>query len=247
MAKTVPGGATMNRVEIMKTVAEEVSKCQRCNLHHTRKRSVPGEGPVDAQVMLIGEGPGFYENEQGRPFVGQAGKFLGELLLKGGLKREEVFITNVVKCRPPENRDPAPDELAACGDYLQQQIDAINPRVIVTLGRFSMGRFFENAKISAIHGQAKWIGDRLIVAIYHPAAALHQPALKATLLNDFANLPRFLEQAAKAAQPKPVEPAKPPAVSIREPVSLFDIPVEPAIEDDNPPDDNTPATQLPLF
>jgi uracil-DNA glycosylase len=171
--------------------------------------------------------------------------FLGELLLKGGLKREEVFITNVVKCRPPENRDPAPDELAACGDYLQQQIDAINPRVIVTLGRFSMGRFFANAKISAIHGQAKWIGGRLIVAMYHPAAALHQPALKATLLNDFANLPRFLEQAAKAVQPKPSAPEKLPSETIREPVSLFDIPVEKTKEEDT--DDSTAATQLPLF
>jgi uracil-DNA glycosylase len=247
MANLFTGGATMNRVEIMQTVAEQVSTCQRCNLHHTRKRSVPGEGPVDAQVMLIGEGPGFYENEQGRPFVGQAGKFLGELLLKGGLKREEVFITNVVKCRPPENRDPAPEELAACGDYLQQQIDAINPRVIVTLGRFSMSRFFENAKISAIHGQAKWIGGRLIVAMYHPAAALHQPALKATLLNDFANLPRFLEQAAKAAQHKPAAPAKSTSETTREPLSLFDIPVEKAKEKDNLPDDSTAATQLPLF
>jgi uracil-DNA glycosylase len=236
----------VNPGEILQTVAEQVSTCQRCNLHHTRKCSVPGEGPVDAQAMLIGEGPGARENEQGRPFVGQAGKFLSELLLKGGLKREEVFITNVVKCRPPENRDPAPDELAACGDYLQQQIDAINPRVIVTLGRFSMGRFFPGAKISAIHGQAKWIDGRLIVAMYHPAAALHQPALKVTLLNDFAKLPRFLEQAAKAAQPKPaVLPAAPPTI-IREPLSLFDVQAEPIKEEDTPPDDSAPV-QLPLF
>jgi uracil-DNA glycosylase family 4 len=141
--------------EILRTVAEQVSDCQRCSLHHTRKKSVPGEGPASAQVMLIGEGPGFFENEQGRPFVGPAGKFLDELLQNAGLKRQDVFIGNVVKCRPPGNRDPEPEELAACGEYLQQQIDAINPRVIITLGRYSMGRFFPNAKISAVHGQAK--------------------------------------------------------------------------------------------
>jgi len=239
----------VNPEEILRTVAEQVSSCQRCNLHHNRKRAVPGEGPANAQVMLIGEGPGFHENEQGRPFVGQAGKFLDELLQSAGLKREEVFIANVVKCRPPGNRDPEPEELAACGEYLQQQIDAINPRIIVTLGRFSMARFFPNAKISYIHGQSKWIGGRLVVAMYHPAAALHNPALKTAIMTDFAKLPRFLEQASKADRSKPVG-AQPPQAealpAIAEPRSLFDLPVEAADEEDAPPASDSPK-QLPLF
>ena len=136
--------------------------------------------------MLIGEGPGYFENEQGRPFVGQAGKFLNELLANGGLKREDVFITNVVKCRPPENRDPQEVELAACASYLERQIEAINPLIILTLGRFSMARYFQTAKISAIHGRASWVGERLIVAMYHPAAGLHQPNLKADIMHDFS-------------------------------------------------------------
>ncbi len=136
--------------------------------------------------------PDFYENEQGKPFVGPAGHFLDELLSKAGLKRERVFIGNVVKCRPPGNRDPQPDELAACKPYLEAQIATINPGVIVTLGRFSMGYFIVNGKISAIHGRPVWVSDRLIVPMYHPAAALHQPALRDSIIADFASLPRFL-------------------------------------------------------
>jgi uracil-DNA glycosylase family 4 len=117
-------------------ISGEVSVCQRCMLHHSRKNAVPGEGPVDTEIMFIGEGPGFHENEQGRPFVGAAGKYLEELLTKINMKREDVFIGNVVKCRPPNNRDPLPDELAACSDYLERQIQVINPKVIVTLGRY---------------------------------------------------------------------------------------------------------------
>jgi DNA polymerase len=142
--------------------------------------------------MFIGEGPGFHENQQGRPFVGQAGKFLEELLAKAGLNREEVFITNVVKCRPPGNRDPQPDELEACSNYLNRQIELINPKIIVTLGRFSMAKFFGQVKISQIHGGMKKIDGRYVVAMYHPAAALHQPALKNTLLEDFSKLQGFL-------------------------------------------------------
>ena len=144
--------------EVLAEIAREVSVCTRCKLHHSRKRAVPGEGPANAQIMFIGEGPGFYENEQGRPFVGQAGKFLDELLQRAGLKRSEVFITNVVKCRPPGNRDPELDELQACGAYLERQIAAINPLVIVTLGRFSMARYFPTARISAVHGRPGWVG-----------------------------------------------------------------------------------------
>jgi DNA polymerase len=146
--------------------------------------------------MFIGEGPGFHENEQGRPFVGAAGKLLDELLTGIGMKRADVFITNVVKCRPPGNRDPLPEELETCGDYLERQIQAMNPKVIVTLGRFSMARFLPNAKISEVHGQAMHIRGRLIVAMYHPAAALHQGSLKPVLERDFALLPELIAKSA---------------------------------------------------
>lgn len=190
--------------KIMQQVAAEVSECTRCMLHHSRKRAVPGEGPVDAQIMFIGEGPGFHENEQGRPFVGAAGKFLEELLASIGMSREQVFIGNVVKCRPPNNRDPLPDELAACSGYLDRQILAINPKVIVTLGRYSMGRYLPNAKISAVHGQSYHIKGRLIVPMFHPAAALHQPSLKPSVARDFANLPEIIASASTLA-PTPEE------------------------------------------
>jgi len=187
----------MDKNELLSDIAKQISVCKNCELHSSRKLSVPGEGPIESRIMLIGEGPGFHENQQGRPFVGAAGKFLEELLEKAGLKRNEVFITNVVKCRPPGNRDPQEDELVACSQYLDRQIKIIEPDVIVTLGRFSMAKFFGNVKISQVHGQAKMIDGRLIVAMFHPAAALHQPALKSTLLSDFAKLPDFLNQITK--------------------------------------------------
>jgi DNA polymerase len=174
-------------------------------LHHSRKNAVPGEGPANAAIMFIGEGPGFHENEQGRPFVGAAGKLLDELLAKIGMKRAEVFIANVVKCRPPNNRDPLPDELDACGEYLERQIQAINPRVIVTLGRYSMARFMPNARISEVHGQAARIRGRLIVPMYHPAAALHQGSLRPALERDFALLPGLIARAAEAPEIQKVE------------------------------------------
>jgi len=202
----------MNPADILEDIAQQVKVCEKCALFHSRKNGVPGEGPADAQIMLIGEGPGFYENEQGRPFVGAAGKFLEELLAKVNLKREQVFIANVVKCRPPGNRDPLPEELAACGDYLERQIQAINPRIVVTLGRYSMARFMPNARISDVHGQSAWVRGRLIVPMYHPAAALHQPSLRPALEKDFARLPDYVKAAklaAKAAQPEPEEAPKP--------------------------------------
>src|SRR3970040_704035 len=145
--------------------------------------------------MFIGEGPGFYENEQGRPFVGAAGKFLDELLQRAHLQREKVFITNVVKCRPPGNRDPLPEELEACSWFLDRQIEAINPMVIVTPGLCSMTKFMGNVRISDIHGQSRWVNGRLVVAMFHPAAALHQPSLKNAVLDDFGRLPGYLTQA----------------------------------------------------
>lgn len=189
-------------------IALLVSKCQNCGLHHSRVKSVPGEGPEDAKIMFIGEGPGFHENEQGRPFVGQAGKFLDELLSVSGLIRETVFITNVVKCRPPGNRDPQPEELEACSKFLDRQIELINPEIIVTLGRFSMAKFFGQVKISQIHGAMRKIGQRYVVAMYHPAAALHQPALKSTLLDDFSKLKKYIHQVDSDREIKEVNPKK---------------------------------------
>jgi uracil-DNA glycosylase len=187
----------MNAIDVLLDVATQVSVCEKCALHFSRKIAVPGEGPANAEIMFIGEGPGFYENEQGRPFVGQAGKFLDELLETAGLKRENVFICNVVKCRPPSNRDPLPDELAACAGYLDKQIEAIDPCVIVTLGRYSMAKFLPNARISDVHGQARLVNGRLIVPMFHPAAALHQPSLKPQVIADFQLLPKALEQVKK--------------------------------------------------
>jgi uracil-DNA glycosylase family 4 len=215
--------------EILKNVAQEVSVCMNCDLHYSRKNAVPGEGPVSAEILFIGEGPGFHENEQGRPFVGAAGKYLEELLTNIGMKRSDVFITNVVKCRPPGNRDPLPAELAACSDYLERQIQAINPKVIVTLGRYSMARFLPNARIGDIHGQAMVIKGRLIVAMYHPAAALHQQSLKATIEYDFAHLPEMIAKARSGSsrnnytEEQPRETEESPAEEKKEPkqLSLF--------------------------
>ena len=185
----------MSAEETLAQIGKEVSTCQKCALYHSRKLAVPGEGPANAEIMLIGEGPGFHENEQGRPFVGAAGNFLNELLAEAGLKRTDVWIGNVVKCRPPGNRDPLPEELSACDEYLERQIAAINPKIVITLGRFSMGKYMPGAKISSVHGQMRRVGDRFVIAMFHPAAALHQAALKPAIVKDFAQLPKLLEQA----------------------------------------------------
>src|SRR5687768_15695503 len=193
----------MTAEETLVALAGEISVCTKCALHQERKKAVPGEGPAQAEIMFIGEGPGFHENEQGRPFVGAAGKFLDQLLAQAGVTRADVFIGNVVKCRPPGNRDPLPDELAACDPYLEAQIDAINPSIIVTLGRFSMNKFIPGVKISAVHGEMRKVGDRFVIPMFHPAAALHQAALKPAILADFAKLPEQLKEA-RAAQGRPV-------------------------------------------
>jgi DNA polymerase len=186
----------MDPVDVLQKVAKEVSTCTLCALQYSRKKAVPGEGPANARVLFIGEGPGFHENEQGRPFVGAAGKLLDELLTKMDMKRDEVFITNVVKCRPPNNRDPEPVEIEICTKtYLQRQLDAIQPKVIVTLGRYSMGLFLPDAKISRVHGQPFTVKGRLVVPMYHPAAALHQQSLRPALEKDFAGLPALIAKA----------------------------------------------------
>ena len=183
----------MKPEEILEEISVEVSTCTLCELHHSRNVAVPGEGPENSEIMFIGEGPGFHENEQGRPFVGAAGKFLEELLTKIDLSREQVFITNVVKCRPPGNRDPQPEEVETCTKtYLDRQIQAINPKVIVTLGRFSMNLLIPNTKISNVHGQSYKIKGRLVVPMYHPAAALHQGSLRSVIEEDFKKLPQLI-------------------------------------------------------
>jgi uracil-DNA glycosylase family 4 len=179
----------------LELISEEVRTCPKCELARTRTNAVPGTGNPNARVMLVGEGPGWHEDQQGLPFVGNAGKFLNELLGKAGLERKDVFITNVVKCRPPGNRDPLPDEIAACAPYLDRQIAQIDPDVIVTLGRFSMSKWFPGERISRIHGQPKKDGRRLIVPMYHPAAALHQASLRGAIEDDFAKLPKILAEA----------------------------------------------------
>jgi DNA polymerase len=184
-----------NAEDQLREIASEIVVCPLCELARTRTKAVPGEGDPNARIMLIGEGPGWHEDQQGRPFVGNAGKFLNELLAIAGLDRDRVFITNVVKCRPPGNRDPFPDEIAACAPYLERQIAAIDPEIVVTLGRFSMARWFPGERISKIHGQAKRDGKRLIVPMYHPAAALHQSALRGAIEEDFAKLPKLLAEA----------------------------------------------------
>ena len=197
----------MSAEETISEIAQQVAVCTKCVLHEARKKSVPGDGPANAEIMFIGEGPGFHENEQGHPFVGASGKFLEQLLAQADVTRADVFIANVVKCRPPGNRDPLPDELAACDAYLEAQIKAINPSIIVTLGRFSMNKFFPGAKISAAHGQMQKVGERFVIPMFHPAAALHQPALKPSILGDFAKLPSQLKEAREALG-KPAVPER---------------------------------------
>ena len=176
----------------LEQVAREVSVCTACALSRTRHKTVPGSGSPRADIMFIGEAPGYHEDQQGKPFVGPAGQFLDELLASIGLKREDVFIANVVKCRPPNNRDPQPDEIAACDHFLRRQIAAIKPKVVVTLGRFSMAKFFPGETISRIHGRARAQGGVTYFPLYHPAAALHQPALRKTIEEDFKKLPDLI-------------------------------------------------------
>jgi uracil-DNA glycosylase family 4 len=202
-------------------IAAEVRVCTRCRLHETRTRAVPGEGDPDTEVVFVGEGPGFNEDQQGRPFVGRAGDLLVRLLESIGWRRDDVFITNIVKCRPPENRDPEPDEVAACAPYLQRQLEALDPAVVVTLGRHSMGRFMPGARISQAHGTvrpadpATGARDATVFAMYHPAAALRTPAIERESFEDIARIPTVLvdsrtrRAAASTGEDAPAEPTAP--------------------------------------
>jgi uracil-DNA glycosylase len=180
-------------------VADEVRACTRCTLAARRTHAVPGEGNVLSDVLLVGEGPGAREDATGRPFVGPAGQLLDELLNAIGWMRGDVFITNVVKCRPPGNRDPEPAEIAACSGYLDRQELALDPAVVVTLGRHSLQRYLPGARIGAIHGSLRraYTGQH-VFPMYHPAAALHQASLRETLFHDMRGLPAALLTARRA-------------------------------------------------
>ena len=182
---------------------EQIADCPACVLAKTRTQTVPGSGPASAAVMCIGEAPGAREDERGLPFIGAAGRFLDELLAGIGMSREIVHIANVVKCRPPGNRDPAPEEMAACKAFLDRQIALVDPLLIVTLGRFSMARWFPGATISRIHGQPERFGDRLVMPMFHPAAALRRGDLRPVIEADFAQIPRLLEEARAARLERP--------------------------------------------
>ena len=170
----------------------EIADCPACVLAKTRSRTVPGSGPATCDLMFIGEAPGQREDELGLPFVGRSGQFLDELLLSIGRARIDVYVTNVVQCRPPANRDPNPDEMSACAGYLERQIALVAPRVIATLGRFSMAKWFPGERISQIHGRAVERDGRWIVPMYHPAAALRDGSLRAVMKQDFAQIPALL-------------------------------------------------------
>ena len=172
----------------LEQLAEQIHACKRCRLAEGRVRAVPGEGPEDADILFIGEAPGFNEDRQGRPFVGASGKLLEQLIASLGLTRKQVYIANVVKCRPPENRAPLPDEIEACRPYLDRQIELIQPKLVITLGRFSMARSFPGQSITQIHGQIKREGDVSIVPMFHPAAALRNPQWMVEMKQDFAQL-----------------------------------------------------------
>ena len=212
------------RADALEAIASEVRDCTRCRLAQGRTRAVPGEGSPDTEVVFVGEGPGQNEDRQGRPFVGRAGDLLQELLGMIGWRREDVFITNVVKCRPPDNRDPEPDEIAACRPFLARQLEILDPALLVTLGRFSLQTFMPGDRISRVHGTERPIdpstGARAATgyALYHPAAALRQAALKETMQRDMARVPEVLiraraERAPGAAAPEPrtTSPAPPEA------------------------------------
>src|SRR6478736_2807887 len=247
------------RQAALDAIADEVRTCTRCRLHEGRTKAVPGEGDPDTEVVFVGEGPGFNEDREGRPFVGRAGGMLVRLLGSIGWQREDVFITNVVKCRPPDNRDPQPDEIAACAPYLRRQLEVLDPAVIVTLGRYSMGTFMPGARISQAHGTVRPVdpatgaASATVFAMYHPAAALRTPAIERESYADIANVPGTLIAARARREttqvpapvlepgPAPEAAAAPEPTPTPEPEPELDAALAPSPT----PDDATP--QLTLF
>ena len=202
------------KLSALSQLCQQMLNCQKCALARNRGKVVPGEGAEDARVVFIGEAPGWHEDQQGRPFVGPAGQFLDQLLASVGLKRSAVYICNVVKCRPPENRDPLPGEIEACRQWLDGQLGLIKPKLIVTLGRYSMARYFSGKAISKAHGT--WVKRHNVIyyAMYHPAAALHQQSLRRTIEEDMRQVPNLLAQADALAEEEEVEAAKPQQLSM---------------------------------
>jgi len=182
---------------------EEIGRCQRCEIAKYRTKAVPGEGPEDAEIMFIGEAPGWHEDQQGRPFVGPAGQYLEQLLASIGLKRQQVYIANVIKCRPMANRDPLPTEIQNCQKWLERQIEILRPKMIVTLGRYSMAKFFPGKSISKIHGTAQRRDNIIYYAMYHPAAALHQQSLRQAIEADMLKIPALLTEVKNVPEAKP--------------------------------------------
>ena len=212
------------RKAALDAIAAEVRDCTNCRLAQTRTRAVPGEGSPDTEVVFVGEGPGYHEDQQGRPFVGRAGELLGRLLGSIEWRRQDVFITNIVKCRPPDNRDPEPDEVAACAPYLERQLEALNPALVVTLGRHSMARFMPGTRISQVHGTTARVApatgarDATVLAMYHPAAALRTPAIERESYEDIGRAPRaLLDARARRAAALPAADAA--AETITEPAA----------------------------
>ena len=250
-------------MDTLEDLAQRVRDCTDCPLHLSRTNAVPGEGPADAEILFIGEGPGFHEDRQGRPFVGPAGNFLEELLQSIGMTRDQVYIANMVKCRPPNNRDPAPSEITACSKYLDRQIELIDPLLIVTLGRFSMSRFFPGQSISRVRGRLRSAAGRQIFPIMHPAAGLRRQEMRAAIEEDFAKIPGLLDvlrmQAEPASAPEiheepadyTVEQSSPsfwdlaPSAPDRAPAGAQ--PSQPPEEPPEPPADEPPPGQQRLF
>ena len=199
---------------------KEIAACQRCILSKTATRAVPGEGPENARIMFIGEGPGFHEDQQGRPFVGAAGQFLDNLLASIDIKREQVYITNMVKHRPPNNRDPLPGEIAGCRPWLDKQVATIRPKIIITLGRHSMELFFPGKSISKIHGTYIRKDGLICFAMYHPAAALHQQSLRQEIESDILKVRPLLNEMEKEPEPVKTE-VKPETKREQKQLNLF--------------------------
>lgn len=195
----------------LQAIADEVELCTLCPLFKTSTRGVPGEGNPEADILFVGEGPGQKEDELGRPFVGPAGKLLDELLQHIGLTRTDVYIANVVKHRPPGNRDPLPEELEACWPYLRRQVEAIQPKVIVLLGKHAVNRFLPGRSIGQIRGRAFRVGGTVYFPMYHPAAALYQGSLRQTLFQDMEKLPALLQQIREGGQTLAAESSSAPS------------------------------------
>jgi uracil-DNA glycosylase len=183
-----------NKAELLQQIENNVKICQKCRLYKTATHGVPGEGNINAKLVFVGEAPGATEDQTGRPFVGRAGKLLDVMLGKIGMKREDVWIGNIIKHRPPENRDPLPDEIAVCEGYLAMQLRAIKPLLIVTLGRFSMNYFFPEGKISRDRGRMIRVKDFNVFPVFHPAAALRNPTMMREFTEDFLKIPTVLQQ-----------------------------------------------------